>query len=54
MDAQAQIDAMAQEFSSQRAVLGDRAVQLAAINAQLRAENEALKKKLAAHEKPKD
>jgi regulator of replication initiation timing len=50
MDIQKQIDAMAQEFSAQRGVLGDRAVQLAAVNAQLRAEIEELKKKLKQYE----
>lgn len=51
MDLQRQVDAMAQEFSNQRAVLGDRAVQLAAINAELRAEIEALKNRIAELEK---
>jgi hypothetical protein len=52
MDIQAQIDAMAQEFASQRGILGDRAVHLAAINAQLRVEIEGLKKRLAEYETP--
>jgi cell division protein FtsB len=52
MDIQAQVDAMAQEFSNQRGILGDRAVQLAAVNAQLRQEIEALKKRIAELEKP--
>lgn len=47
MDIQAQVDAMAQEFAAQRNVLGDRAVQLAAVNAQLRVEIEVLKKRIA-------
>ena len=46
MDIQTQIDAMAQEFAAQRQVLGDRAVHLAAITAQLRAEIAALKKRI--------
>lgn len=48
---QAQIDAMALEFSSQRGILGDRAVQLAAVNAQLKAEIEMLKARIAELEK---
>jgi cell division protein FtsB len=51
MDIQKQIDAMAQEFSAQRGVLGDRAVQLAAVNAQLRAEIETLKARIVELEK---
>ena len=54
MDIQKQVDAMAQEFSNQRAALGDRAVHLAAVNAQLRAEIEELKKRIAEIEKPSE
>jgi cell division protein FtsB len=54
MDIQAQVDAMALEFANQRSLLGDRAVQLAAVNAQLRAEIETLKKRIAELEKPAD
>ena len=41
MDIDAQVQAMAQEFAAQRAILGDRAVQLATVNVQLKAELDA-------------
>jgi phage shock protein A len=51
MDIQKQVDAMAQEFANQRAALGDRAVVLAAKNAQLSSEIEELKARIAELEK---
>lgn len=53
MDIQKQVDAMAQEFANQRAVLGDRAVHLAAVVAQKNAEIEELKKRISELEQPK-
>lgn len=54
MDIQIQVDAMAREFAAQRNILGDRAVQLAAENAQLKAELDAARKRISELEKPKD
>lgn len=51
MDFQAQIDAMAREYAAQRDILGNRAVQLAAHNAQLMADKADLEKRLAEFEK---
>ena len=47
MDMQKQIDAMAEEFAAQRNVLADRAVHLAIVNAQLRADLDAAKARIA-------
>ena len=52
MDIDAQVQAMAQEFAAQRAILGDRAVQLATVNVQLKAELDAARKRIAELEKP--
>jgi len=46
MDIQAQVDAMVRELSAQRTILGDRAMQLAAQNAQFVEDIKALQKRI--------
>ena len=48
------INAMIQELSTQRSIAGNRAAELAGANAILKAENEALRKRLEELEKPKE